>query len=142
LAGPFSVPPSSTLPWLNDIPSYQLGPRCTVCSAHIHRKYSIQVAPPIIAFSLDGMANCSIDTEIALTIGSNQTTYRLRGVSYFSSLHSHFVSRILDSQGRVFYHDGMSNGGNSILDNLSIRNVNMSLGPDTYCPSAAVYCKI
>lgn len=102
----------------------------------------MQIAPSVIAFSLDGMVNCSLDIEIAIIIANNQTTYRLRGVSYFSAVFSHFVSRILDSRGRVFYHDGMGNGGNSILDNLSIRNVNMSLGPHTYQPSAAVYCKI
>ncbi|KAF9066657.1 hypothetical protein BDP27DRAFT_1542651 [Rhodocollybia butyracea] len=142
LSGPFLEAPTSTSVWLNSIPPREMGPKCAICNADIHKMYSIQIAPPVIAFSLDGMANYSLDTEIAVIIANNQITYRLRGVSYFSSLQSHFVSRILDSQGRVFYHVGMSNGGNSILDNLSIRNVNMLLGPDTYRPSAAVYCKI
>ena len=52
--------------------------------------------------------NLQVETEIKLPNDGDK--YRLCGVIYFGN--GHFVSRIIDKSGDIWYHDGASTGEN------------------------------
>ncbi|KAJ4479779.1 hypothetical protein C8J55DRAFT_429465 [Lentinula edodes] len=139
--GPFRDPPTSTSGWLNTLPSHLWGSLCPVCNAPMQKTFKLISAPPIIAFSLDGLRLCDITVKIPVIVGNEQVTYQLKGVSYFSISDAHFVSRIVSSCGTVFFHDGMKNGGDALLEHPDVETLDLNSCAERYKPSAVIYAK-
>ncbi|KAF8347130.1 hypothetical protein F5887DRAFT_834749, partial [Amanita rubescens] len=51
-----------------------------------------------------------------VTIGSNDHTYKLRGIIYFGDYH--FTSRIVYENGMTWFHDGMVTAESMIYDGM------------------------
>ena len=79
---------------------------CTECSsiASVTRKVYLDEIPSVIA--LETQARPSV--QFRLSHSSGTITYRLKGLIYFGEFH--FVSRIIDGSGQVWFHDGMTTG--------------------------------
>ncbi|KAF5392008.1 hypothetical protein D9757_001273 [Collybiopsis confluens] len=140
--GPFEQAPASTSAWALNIPRHKHGPRCKHCGSTVYRYAAFKYAPAFLAFSLDGMNDCTVDSSLVLNIEADSVSYRLRGAVYFDSAALHFMARTIDEADRVLIHDGMTNGGVSTLENDHSIGVDMvSLGDGTGCLSALLYTK-
>jgi len=79
---------------------------CTVCSNlnSVTRTAYLDEIPTVIALE----ANAKPSVQFRLTHNSGAIAYRLRGLIYWGDFH--FVSRIIDKSGQVWFHDGMTTG--------------------------------
>ncbi|KIM40837.1 hypothetical protein M413DRAFT_72469 [Hebeloma cylindrosporum] len=77
---------------------------CRKCSsvASVTRNAYLDDIPPIIAFE----TNASPSIQVQLSHNSGSRTYKLRGLIYYEDFH--FVSRIVDNSGQVWFHDGIT----------------------------------
>ncbi|KAJ3967443.1 hypothetical protein EV361DRAFT_807252 [Lentinula raphanica] len=136
---PFVTIPTSSTDWLNNIPPYSFN-TCQTCGHMLLKQLSLNTAPPIISFNIDGMSQFTIDTYITATIQNNVVHYKLVGISYFSIEQAHFNSRIFSQSGDIFVHDGMLNGGAMLKESGSLETLDLSSNRD-YKPSALVYMR-
>ncbi|RDX40901.1 hypothetical protein OH76DRAFT_1365452 [Lentinus brumalis] len=67
--------------------------------------------------------------------------YRLCGIVYHKP--SHFVSRIIDKSGGVWYHDGIANGGKVVYyDNIVNYNHKKLQTTGDYVMAMLLYTKL
>lgn len=135
---PFTQVPLSALEWLDNIPPYEFGPRCTTCSGCTHKQHTLTTAPPILSFNIDEVCSFFIDPRITSVIGGNRVHYRLAGVSYNSMEQMYFVSRIIAGSGEIYVHDGMHNNGDMVHKASCIDNVHL-LTCREYTASALIH---
>ncbi|KAJ3968631.1 hypothetical protein EV361DRAFT_805293 [Lentinula raphanica] len=132
------IPPASTAQWLHENSAATSSTVCHICSGTLIKQYHIQFAPPFIVFPCDGTPDMQICETIYMTLpADNSVSYSLKGIIYYSSIRQHFISRIISSQGFIYQHDGLSNGGEPVLECTSLYNVNLNL-----CQSARLTCVI
>ena len=79
--------------------------RCVRCSGLVYRKAYLDEIPSLIAVETT-VATPSV--QLCLCHGSETVVYTLRGLIYWGQFH--FVSRVVDKNGQVWFHDGMSTG--------------------------------
>ena len=79
---------------------------CAVCSNlnSVTRTAYLDEIPSMIALE----ANARPSAQFRLRHNSGAIAYRLRGLIYWGDFH--FVSRIIDKSGQVWFHDGMTTG--------------------------------
>ena len=79
---------------------------CTICSNmnSVTRAAYLVDIPSVITLE----ANARPNVQFCLTHISGAIMYRLRGLIYWG--HFHFVSRIIDKSGQVWFHNGMTTG--------------------------------
>lgn len=93
-------------------PSDRLCPSCRGSTENITH---FKEAPPMISLAHPaGGRVLSISKQITVRCESVDARYDLRGIVYFS--HEHFTSRIMKINGDVRYHDGITSGGDTILE--------------------------
>ena len=81
---------------------------CPSCDGELYVNYSYRGKGPAFLYLTIYACNPIIETEIRVP-GEN-TIYRLCGVVYHRA--NHFVARIVDKSGNVWYHDGCVTGSN------------------------------
>ena len=62
--------------------------------------------------------NIEIDHSIKINVHGVLYIYSLAGVVYFKSGESHFVSNIITEDNRIWYYDGLVNGGQMVNTRL------------------------
>ena len=86
------------------------GYKCRGCGEHLLRRRIIEEMPPLIVLQCMFTPSTEINIESDLDIA--HACYRLTGLIYGDG--NHFVSRIIDTSGGIWYHDGMSTGNRCI----------------------------
>ena len=72
------------------------------------------VAPKMLVFNIPKHRGI-IDREICMKgINGENTILRLKGIIYYGNFH--FISRIITNDGKIWLHDGMTSGRNSIME--------------------------
>ncbi|KII92304.1 hypothetical protein PLICRDRAFT_104202 [Plicaturopsis crispa FD-325 SS-3] len=93
---------------------------CSLCASPMHRRTVFTSTPHLLAFNL---YNCDTNPAkiIRVPTEDKEITLRLRGVIYHGDFH--FTARIITRDGRLWYYDGATTGGTSLLegfiDNIS-----------------------
>lgn len=106
---------------------------CTVCLniASMSRTAYLDEIPCVIALETKATPN----VQFHLPHSSGAIPYRLRGLIYFGEFH--FVSRIIDRSGQVWFHDGMTTGSScqweGIIDLSSDTKWMRKAGSKTLC---------
>ena len=95
-----------------DNQSVECASRCRVCHSHIIRRHVFEHTPAVIAFDLSQHPISLLESIVITTVNGDRMTYKLRGVMYY--LNNHFTSRIILESGRVWYHDGISTGRQTV----------------------------
>lgn len=77
---------------------------CSTCMSTCltTRMVVLDEIPPLLALETDGKPSI----QFCLTHDSGDITYRLRGLIYLGEFH--FISRIVDLSGQVWFHNGMT----------------------------------
>ena len=79
---------------------------CPTCHNNVFQQYSYKGnGPPFVYFDLDDF-NPTVETKVRLP--DEAALYRLCGVIYYAS--NHFVCRIVDKSGNIWFHDGYKMG--------------------------------
>ncbi|KAJ3833423.1 hypothetical protein F5878DRAFT_546597 [Lentinula raphanica] len=121
------VLPSSTSKWLHDNSPAIWHNVCHICKGTLIKEYKFQFGAPFIVFPCDNTPEMVIDEKVVMHLREREHVYNLRGVIYYSSIRQHFISRIISSQGFVYQHDGMTNGGEPALESSSLHNIDLSV---------------
>jgi hypothetical protein len=106
---------------------------CTVCLnvASMTRTAYLDEIPSVIALE----TKATPGVQFRLTHNSGAIAYRLRGLIYWGEFH--FVSRIIDRSGQVWFHDGMTTGSScqweGIIDLSSDTEWMRKAGSKTLC---------
>ena len=79
---------------------------CPTCEGDVLRNYSYRGNGPAFLYFIVNFCNPEIETQI--TVPGESKLYRLCGVLYFAG--NHFVARVVDRSGEVWYHDGCTTG--------------------------------
>ena len=84
--------------------------RCQECNSTLNIKFTLESLSPLIVLDVSGAGSVRPDLVLHVKIHHQPEpyAYHLRGIGYFGG--GHFVSRILKSDGCVWYHDGMETG--------------------------------
>ena len=106
----------STSQWM-ETNSWQGTNRCQACGLRVSIETSFSVAPPLLALKFSS-CNIEIDHSIKINVHGVLYIYSLAGVVYFKSGESHFVSNIITEDNRIWYYDGLVNGGQMVNTRL------------------------
>jgi hypothetical protein len=84
--------------------------RCPECNSALNIKFTLESLSPLIVLDVSAAGSVRPDPVLHVKVRdqSEPHAYHLRGIGYFGG--GHFVSRILKSNGCVWYHDGMETG--------------------------------
>lgn len=107
--------------WLSVQSSIRTDVRCGACHSHVYRDLHTPRTPSFLTFmSLDHL---TVDWEP--TIDHSESSYRLIGLIYHGG--NHFTSRIIEPDGKIWYHDGITTGrnceGKGMLHNASTKQL-------------------
>ena len=94
--------------WLDITMEKDTGSKCPSCNGAQVKNLSYGNMCPDFLYLIASGINLQVETEIKLSNDGDK--YRLCGVIYFGN--GHFVSRIVDKSGDIWYHDGASTGEN------------------------------
>ncbi|PBK83528.1 hypothetical protein ARMGADRAFT_672566 [Armillaria gallica] len=86
---------------------------CQRCTSAAYKKYIYEIAPPILA-ALVTFSRALVDKQIQLTVKSNIVHYNLAGVVYYGD--ARYTARFVDTDGRVWYNDGLTLGRRAQLE--------------------------
>ena len=103
--------------FIND-QSIECASRCCVCRSHLIRQHVFEDTPAVIVFDMSLHQTSLLENVVITTVNGISTTYKLRGVMYYSD--NHFTSRFISETGSVWYHDGIFTGRQMVPEgNLS-----------------------
>ncbi|PBK89394.1 hypothetical protein ARMGADRAFT_1033437 [Armillaria gallica] len=94
---------------------------CQWCTSATYKKYTYEIAPPILA-ALVMFSRALVDKQIQLIVKSNIVHYNLAGVVCYGD--AHYTARFVDTDGRVWYNDGLMLGRKAQLEGF-IHDVDM-----------------
>ena len=94
--------------WLDIVMEKDTSKMCGSCGGSQVKVMSYGEHAPNFLYLIAYGINLQVETEIKLPDESER--YRLCGVIYFGQ--GHFVSRIVDKSGEIWYHDGARTGEN------------------------------
>ncbi len=109
----------STQKWLDtlEIPCRR---KCDDCSNRLTHQINYKEAPDLLLLEYPH-ANIQTSHKIKIKIENEYKVLFLRGIVYHGE--NHFCSRIISSDGTIWYNDGIATGKNSIKDShLSVIN--------------------
>lgn len=88
---------------------------CAACGGQMDVSAGFVKAPKIISVLINPRHNINIDKTVKIMNRNKRNTIlQLRGLMYFEDFH--FVSRIVDVQGKLWYNDGKAMGRISTID--------------------------
>ena len=84
--------------------------RCPTCNTALHIRFTLESISPLIILDVSSAHYVRPDPILQVRVHDRPQPhmYHLRGIGYFGG--DHFVSRIIKSDGHVWYHDGMETG--------------------------------
>ncbi len=94
---------------------------CQRCTSAAYKKYTYEIMPPILA-ALVMFSHAPVEEQIQLTIKLNIIHYNLVGVVYHGD--THYTARFMDTDGHVWYNDGLTLGRRAQLEGF-IHDVDM-----------------
>ena len=95
--------PTSTLRWIAGLEK-STKKKCPDCSSKIVEQQYYTTVPKLMVFEYPDM---DIKTSHSIKF-KDKTVLKLRGIVYHGN--NHFTSRIISSEGHIWFHDGMSTG--------------------------------
>ncbi|KAK0429816.1 hypothetical protein EV421DRAFT_1722703 [Armillaria borealis] len=98
------------------------GSGCEHCGLNTYKRYTHHVAPPILTVFV-AHTTTTPNEGIQIAVDGHAVHYKIVGVMYYG--HSHFTSRFVDEQRRVWYNDGIQLGRWSLLEGY-INGVDMT----------------
>ena len=104
--------------WMQALMLQNTEEQCPTCHRHMVKVENYINAPNIFALIMTTTA--VIETSIILP-GTDQM-YRLAGIIYYHDCH--FVCRVIDKSGQVWFHDGVENGDTALYED-NIVNIPM-----------------
>ena len=102
--------------------SLPLSATCPECGNELVRRFSFASHPPLLCIEL-WQSPRLLDSILHIDTGGSRRQYKLRGVIYFSG--EHFTSRVITSNGMIWFHDGMFTGNSLLYESLSISSIPM-----------------
>ena len=129
----------TTSEWLEIVMERDTSRMCGDCGGSQVKVISYTTLTPNFLYLIAYGINLQVETEIKLPNSSER--YRLCGVIYFA--HGHFVSRIVDKLGDIWYHDGAKTGENVQYEKniLNISNHGWQKAK-SFLASAYIYTKL
>ena len=124
----------ATIQTFIDNQSIECASRCHACQSHLVRSHVFVCAPAILAFDMSQQTTLLLESLVLTTADGQQTTYKLRGVMYYSE--NHFTSRFITEMGSVWYHDGLSTG------QLMVHEGNVNMTDFITCQSRIAICAV
>jgi hypothetical protein len=115
--------PKSTSHWLGSL-EHETYERCPQCFSAMMQPISFKSVPSVLVFEINSR-NIKVSKTLKFEQGGETVVLDVRGLIYHGE--SHFTSRIIGTDGIVWYHDGMTTGdsceneGN--FDKFSSRNL-------------------
>lgn len=109
--------PSSTQKWLSDLTSTKQK-KCSTCNSNLDQNIFFDQCPNIFILEYP---NTSVKTSHKIQLKTfNQTKFelKLQGIIYHGD--NHFTLRILEPDGKIWYHDGMN------MENVCVENGHLS----------------
>jgi hypothetical protein len=103
---------SSTQKWLNSL-EIPCGNKCNECSSKLTHQIDYKEAPDLLLLEYPH-TNIKSSHKIKIKINDEYKILSLRGIIYHGE--NHFISRIISSDGTIWYNDGIKTGKNSIED--------------------------
>ncbi|KAJ6486572.1 hypothetical protein DFH09DRAFT_948827 [Mycena vulgaris] len=93
--------------------------RCVVCRANgsevkMRRVTEVREVPDVLMLGI-GMDIMLMEETLDFKHGNETTSTRLRGLIYYSQDAAHFTSVVLDNDGTMWYHDGITTRRGSVL---------------------------
>ena len=79
--------------------------KCNICESDLYRQFRLAYPLSIVALDISGH-QIEINRNFRVTINSEDHTYILRGIIYFS--HYHFTAQIVYENGLTWFHDGIA----------------------------------
>ena len=88
-------------------------------NCHAGYNYGL-VAPKLLVFNIPNHRGI-LDREVHMRgINGRNTILRLKGIIYHGNFH--FISRIITNDSKIWLHDGMTTGGNAMMEG-NMRNI-------------------
>ena len=112
---------------------------CPSCDGALFKNYSYRGKGPAFLYMILMACNPVIETEVRLQ--DENTIYRLCGVIYHTG--NHFVARVVDRTGEVWYHDGCTTGEKvKYVKNVTSMSNDVWLSTGSYRALVLMYTKI
>jgi hypothetical protein len=115
--------PKSTSHWLGSL-EHETHERCPQCFSAMMQPISFKSVPSVLVFEINSK-NIKVSKTLKFEQGGETVVLDVRGLIYHGEFH--FTSRIIGTDGIVWYHDGITTGdsceneGN--FDKFSSRNL-------------------
>ncbi|KAG6376623.1 hypothetical protein JVT61DRAFT_1606 [Boletus reticuloceps] len=111
----------STVEWVNSLFSIDNPPVCQECNVAFDEPIHLSKIPHIVTFDISSLSSrFIISTKIKLLKNTRNTILKI----YFGN--NHFVMRMFDCNGNVWFHDGQGNSGIIIKECYTIDNMNLN----------------
>ena len=124
--------------WMNAIWSQPSTISCPNCQTKMHEETVYDTPPNFLAFIVS-LTGAIIEPQIVLP--NHGQMYRLCGIIYFHDFH--FVSRVVEGNGDIWYHDGITQQeslayvGNTVnIDKIDLNKAG------SYKASVAIYTRL
>ena len=90
---------------------------CVRCHTQLTQDHTFPQNPEVIVLSVSSAYEIKISPTLTScnSIGV-ESSLKLTGIVYFNLPLAHYVARIIDKDGRVWYHDGMNTGTQCIYE--------------------------
>ena len=102
--------------------SLPLSATCPECSNELVHHFSFTSHLPLLCIELWQSPHL-LDSILHIDTGGFRHQYKLYGVIYF--LGEHFISRVITSNGMIWFYDGMFTGNSLLYESLSISSIPM-----------------
>ena len=119
--------------WINNIELSHY--RCDMCQDNIQTITKVCQNISILAFHF-AEHKPFINPVFNVNINEQNITYVLSGVIYFSNYH--FISRIVNKSGLIWFHDGITTGNDVIYEGTLLNDIDLSVCKGKHA-SAAIY---
>ena len=96
----------STSNWLTSL-EHETHENCPHCFAALRQPIAFKAVPNLLVFEINSR-NVKISKTIKFVRGDDTVVLNIRGLIYYGEFH--FTSRIIGSEGNVWYHDRMTTG--------------------------------
>ena len=98
--------PKSTSNWLTSL-EHETHENCPHCFAGLRQPIAFKTVPNLLIFEINSN-NVKISKTIKFVQDNETIILNIRGLIYYGEFH--FSSRIIGSEGDVWYHDGIATG--------------------------------
>ena len=98
--------PKSTCKWLGSL-EHETHEKCPHCFSAMMQPVSFKSAPSVLVFETNSR-NIKVSKTLKFEQEGETVVLDVRGLIYYGDFH--FTSRIIGTDGMVWYHDGMTTG--------------------------------